>query len=244
MAGRAHEAALDMLGSHAVRSPEREQLIAERERACGVTFPAAVVEWFALEGAEELFEHYSNEDRLTPLEELGDPEDTRQGYLEVAIENQAVVAFYVRLDEGDDPPVYDNNDEFGEPLDEVNWNRISQTFTNFIFDMVSIARLHAIRNQLWFEAEGRPPADAPAGLRPGPETRTAEGEVRRFYGPHELVRARWAPGDEVAHWYVEADTPERLAELAEELGFAAELKATQRSRRVRRRRWWHRRRRR
>src|SRR3954463_11311097 len=47
-------AALEMLGSHAVRSPQRERLIAERERACGVAFPASVVAWFALDGAERL----------------------------------------------------------------------------------------------------------------------------------------------------------------------------------------------
>jgi hypothetical protein len=235
-----HGAALDMLGSQAVRSPQRERLIAERERACGVAFPASVVAWFALDGAEQLFHDNSNEDRLVALEELGDPDETRHGYLQVAIENQAVVAFYVRLDEGEDPPVYDNNDQFDEPLDEISWNRISETFTNFIYDMVAMARLGAARSGLWFEGDGRPPSGPPAGLRPGPETRTAELEMRRFHGPHEFVWARWAPGEDVASWQVQADTPERLAELADELGLADALAARRKAQRRPRRRLWQR----
>src|SRR3954465_15245581 len=97
-----HGAALEMLGSQAVRSPHRERLIAERERACGVAFPASVVAWFALEGPERRFPANGTEDHLVALAELGDPEETRHGYLQVALENQAVVAFYVRLDEGED----------------------------------------------------------------------------------------------------------------------------------------------
>ena len=120
---RYHRAALEMLGVPARRSPERARLIAEREQLCGVTFPPAVVEWFALEDSHRLFHDNSNEDRLEALEELGDPAETRQGYLCVGIENQGVVAFYVRLDEGDDPPTYDNNDEFGRSRSTaIAWN--------------------------------------------------------------------------------------------------------------------------
>src|SRR4051795_2604132 len=148
-----HAAALEMLGSQAVRSPRRERLIAERERACGVAFPASVVASFALDGAEQLFHDNSNEDDLVALEELGDPEETRHGYLQVALENQAVVAFYVRLDEGEDPPVYDNNDEFlEEQLDRVEWQLVSVSFTNFMFDMVCINRLRARQRDLYLQA--------------------------------------------------------------------------------------------
>ena len=78
---------------------------------------------------------------LESLEELGLPEETRQGYLRVATEAQAVVGWYVRLDESDDPPVYDNNDQWDEEdLGNVDWQQDSASFTNFIFD--TIATLH------------------------------------------------------------------------------------------------------
>jgi hypothetical protein len=223
-----HRAALEMLGAEPRPSLERQRLIAARERACGAAFPPSVVEWFALEHADALFYDNSNQDSLEPLESLGEPAETRQGYLRVALENQGVVAFYVRLDEGDDPPVYDNNDEFGqEDLSRIAWNRLSVSFTNFVFDMVSIGRLHAFGRDLWLETEGPVPAEDPAGLRPGPATH-GEAEVRRFFGPHEQVGVRWEPGAETAQWQLQADSAERLSELAGALGFADALAARRR----------------
>jgi len=183
-----------MLGAEPRLSPERQRLIAERERACEVAFPPSVVEWFALEDADALFHDNSNEDRLAPLESLGEPAETRQGYLRVAVENQAVVAFYVRLDEGDDPPM---------------------------------GRLHAFGRDLWLEAEGPVPAGELAGLRPGPATH-GDTEVRRFFGPHEHVMMHWAPGAETARWQLQADSPERLEQLAGALGFTDALAARRR----------------
>src|SRR4051794_10022023 len=214
-----HHTTLEMLGVSAERSPERERLIAGRERDCDAAFPAAVVEWFALQDAHELFHDNSNQDRLEALEELGDPRETRQGYLRVALENQAVVAFYVRLDEGDDPPVYDNNDEFlEEQLDRIAWNRVSVSFSNFVFDMVCIGRLHAHRHELYLNATGNVPDAAALAslgrrLRPGPVTRTAELEVHRFFGPHEYATVRWTEPGGPAQWHIEADSAEALAAL-------------------------------
>ena len=213
-----HGAALEMLGIAAGRSPQRERALAERERHNGVPFPAAVVEWFSLEDGDRLFHDNSNQDRLEALEQLGDPDETRQGYLRVAIENQGVVAFYVRLDEGDDPPVYDNNDEFlEEQLDRISWNRVSACFSNFVFDMLCIGRLQAYRRDLYVRATGRAPdaADLHAlgrRLRPGPVTRTPDVEVHRFFGPHEYATVRWEP-DGGAEWHLEADSPEALDAL-------------------------------
>jgi hypothetical protein len=238
---RHHGPALEMLGVTPERSPARERLIARRERACGVAFPAAVVEWFGLDDAHRLFEDNSNQDRLEELDELGDPAETRQGYLRVAWENQGVVAFYVRLDEGDDPPVYDNNDEFGqEDLAQVSWNPVSVSFSNFVFDMVSIGRLHALFPRMWVATKG--PAPGAAGLealarrlRPGPVTHTAEVEVHRFFGPHEYVTVRWEPEGE-ADWHVEADSRPALDALRADLEPLVTLPPLPESPRPRRRR--------
>ena len=58
-------------------------------------FPASVKEWFSIEGAKRMFDDTAN--HLESLEELGRSEETRQGYLRVATEIQAVVGWYVRL---------------------------------------------------------------------------------------------------------------------------------------------------
>ena len=77
----------------------RVAIIEERERACGVRFPASVREWFAIESAESLFYRKTNQDHLEELARLGDPRDTAQGCLKVATENQGVATWYVRLAE-------------------------------------------------------------------------------------------------------------------------------------------------
>jgi hypothetical protein len=215
-----HGAALDLLGAAPEFSLDRERELVERQERCETTFPASVVEWFALTHGERLFEEHSNQDRLVPVDELGDPDETDQGYLCVALENQGVVAFYVRLDEGDDPPVYDNNDEFGaEDLSQVGWNLLSASFSNFVFDMCTIARLQGRRRGLHLSASGPIPDDhrlalVRARLTPGPVTRTPDTELHRFYGPHEYATVRWTPGsDEPAQWQLEADSEPALDEL-------------------------------
>jgi hypothetical protein len=186
-----HRAALELLGVSPAIAPERQRLIAERERACGVAFPPAVVEWFALEPAHDRFE---------PLEQLGDADDTRQGRLRVALENQ--VAYYVRLDEGDDPPVYDE----GELL--------SLSFSNFVFDMVCKGRLGGRSRGLFLSAESEPPQEQHLEalgrrLRPGPATRTEGFELHRFFGPHEYATVRWEREGR-ATWTLEGDSPVAL----------------------------------
>jgi hypothetical protein len=199
-----------MLGVEPRPSPERQRLIAERERARGVAFPSSVVEWFALEDAADVFHDNSNHDSLVPLAQLGDPAEVRQGYLRVALENQAVVAFYVRLDEGDDSPVYDNNDEFlQEDLSRIAWNRLSVSFSTFVFDMVAVGRLHAHSRRLVMSADGPAPDEAQLE-RVG--RRLRRGPVTRIEGQHEYLTVRWRP-DGPAEWHAEADSPEALEEL-------------------------------
>src|SRR5262245_35078012 len=119
---------------HLDAPPRRLAIIEQREAACATRFPASVREWFSIESAEALFYENTNQDNLQELTELGDPQEAAQGYLKVATENQAVVAWYVRLGEGDDPPVFDNNDQWNDDLSRTAWRENSKTFTNFIFD--------------------------------------------------------------------------------------------------------------
>jgi len=50
-----HQHILNLLGIELDMLVSRVAIIEERERACGVRFPASVREWFAIESAESLF---------------------------------------------------------------------------------------------------------------------------------------------------------------------------------------------
>ena len=154
-------------------APERERMLPER----AVTYPAAVVEWFVLGQLEEL-------------------EVTGQR-LRVAPE------FYVYVDEGDDPPVYHDDEGL-----------VSVSFSNFAFDLVAAQRLRGLH----LSATGPVLDDAALArlaLRRGPVTRTEALVIHRFYGPHEYATVRWAPGAEEAVWHLEADSERALDALRE-----------------------------
>jgi hypothetical protein len=55
-------------------------------------------------------------------------------------------------------------------------------------------------------------------------TRTAELERHRFFGPHEYVWVRWAPGEE-AEWHAEADSRPALDALRADLAPLVRLPA-------------------
>jgi hypothetical protein len=193
MALKYHQATLDLLGIEPELPPRRLGVIQGRERLCGVRFPAAVKEWFAVEGVEALFHDNTNHDHLQKVGELGDPREAAQGYLRVARENQAVVAWYVRLEEGDDPPVYDNNDEWNEDLSETNWQLCWQSFTNFIFDMISsnhfggwYSGMHLAAEDLMPDSEGFQLLRA--RFQQGPTTEVGNAKAYRFAGGSFRVR--------------------------------------------------------
>ncbi len=131
---RYHQEVFNFLNSKPTISSSALQVIEKRETACGITFPLAVKEWYSIEGAIKLFEE-NTEHYLTPLEELGNSEEIFHGYLTVAVENQGVVVWSVRLDGSDDPPVIDI--PYGdEDLSKVDWDFISEKFSTFIFNMI------------------------------------------------------------------------------------------------------------
>jgi hypothetical protein len=132
-----HQSTFDLLGIEPHVSEQRLAMIAEREQICGISFPKSIREWYSIEGVEALFSENTNEDDLTDLNELGDLSDVQQGYLCVATENQAVIAWYVKLEGSDDPPVFHNDDEWDDDLSTINWQLCSETFSAFIFDMIS-----------------------------------------------------------------------------------------------------------
>jgi hypothetical protein len=132
-----HQATLDLLGIVPVVSPSRLAAVRAREQACGHRFPASVVEWWSLEGAEDLFHDHTGGEWLTPLEELGnDADQLGLGFLCVADENQGVVVWYVRLDAGDDPPVLGDARAMSD-LRGVPWVTNAPRFSAFVYQLVA-----------------------------------------------------------------------------------------------------------
>lgn len=103
--------------------------------------------------------------------------------------------FYVYLDEGDDPPVYHDDEGL-----------VALSFSHFAFDLAAARRLRGQH----LSAEGPVPSETDLRwlgeqLAPGPVTQTEDLEVHRFYGPHEYATVRWASGGD-ATWHLEADS--------------------------------------
>ena len=131
-----HQATLDLLKIEPGVSPTRIAAVRTREKACGQRFPASVVEWYSLERAEDLYEEHTGGEWLTPLDELGSNADQiARGFLRVATENQGVVIWYVRLDEGDDPPVLGDSRAMAD-LEGVRW-ATGPHFSEFVYQMIA-----------------------------------------------------------------------------------------------------------
>lgn len=216
---RYHRAIAALLGESLALSDEARRQVAARERTCGAAFPPSVKEWFSIGGAREKFEEAGN--HLESLEELGRPEETRQGYLRVATEAQGVVGWYVRLSESDDPPVFDNNDQWDKGnLNQVDWRLCSTSFTNFVFDTIAPWRFDGWGRGCYLVATAQQPGAEVlrrlrAHFKEGPHTEPP-GEVLRFFDGHGLLTiASNRPehlGNATAEWIVDADSPEALCE--------------------------------
>lgn len=132
-----HQATFDLLGVTPVVSLSQIAAVRAREEACGHHFPAPVVEWCSLEGAEDLFHKTTDGEWLTPIEDLGnDPDQLDLGFLCVAEENQGVVVWYVRLDTGNDPPVL-GDAHAANDLRSVKWVMNAPRFSDFVYQLVA-----------------------------------------------------------------------------------------------------------
>lgn len=144
---RYHKKLMQALEVTPALSEKNVRLLQEREQELGIKLPASLVELLSLSGISELFRERSNQDELITntefdewrkLERLGDPSEVLQGFLCVAIENQAVTGWYVPLDGSDDPPVFHNNDQWLEDLSQTEWVHCADSFSRFVRDMMQV----------------------------------------------------------------------------------------------------------
>jgi hypothetical protein len=168
-------AACALAGLPAVVDPERRRFLAERERELGIRIPAAVAEWYAIEGAVEHLIEGSCAIIVRP-EQLGtaaEGEDLAAGRLLVASDCQACCDWLVDLRprfpagsdvplpglatlaeheaavaNGADPPVW-----LSEPNDPSDiWSLAASRFSAYVYA------------EAWDIAFGAMPHDAAAGI--------------------------------------------------------------------------------
>lgn len=213
-----HQAILDLLGIPPVVLSERQATIQQREMLCHASFPPAVKEWFSLDGAEFLFHDNTNHNHLTPVEQLGEPEHTVEGHLCVAIEHQGIVQWFVRIADGDDPPVYRDNDAD----DPTAWVLCSDSFTNFIFDMIAAGQIRGWHSGCSLTAR-EPLPDAAfehvlrSAFRSGPTTHRRDAKVLRLFDTDGVVLIRCTGADVergMAEWSIAAASEEALYRIA------------------------------
>ena len=144
---RFHQATMDLLGWDSSYSDTSLALLERQEQRCGFSFPAAVREWYALEGAVALLNRYSNQDAETPLEQLGEEQvetgafasEHAQSYPVVIVqhENQGVCRWGVLLDGSEDPPVLvEPYSGFGRVETGAAWRLYSERFSSFVYTRI------------------------------------------------------------------------------------------------------------
>ena len=120
-------------------SDSAAEAVRKRELELGISFPAAVREWYSIEGASSLLAAYSNSDWPIELRELGAPVDdwygggpkdfVAEGLLLFMCENQGVCNWAVKLDGTPDPAVVVEVDTAPNEI----WLPCADRFSTFIW---------------------------------------------------------------------------------------------------------------
>jgi len=141
---RFHQATMDLLGQVPTFSDASLALLERQERRCALGFPAAMREWYALEGAADLLYRYSNQDFAVPLDQLGEEIAKARPHagelsapmpvIIVQYENQGNCRWGVLLDGSEDPPVMvELITGEGIPVPSRAWELYSERFSIFVY---------------------------------------------------------------------------------------------------------------
>ncbi len=247
---RFHQAVCELMGIEPAFSAKNLEILQQRQQTLAMRFPASVAELLSLQGfCEALFEyaecypgHSAETDEWRMLEKFGDPDDVRQGHLHVLTDREGIVGFYLRPDEGEDPPVYSDNAEPHDDLSQVPWDLKSGSFSAFIFEIVAWGRFSHYRGGLEFEVRCRAPdaallAQLRGQFREGPGTQSPAMKTWNFFTPRSVIHMAWgetwwigaADADALydvlkALWRFPAFV-ESLEALDESVGFMPEVKS-------------------
>jgi hypothetical protein len=231
-----HQRTFELLRRPPVTSPATIRALSVVEERCGGPLPAAVREWYELDGAVELLGEYSNDDRPVPLADLGtDFVDSRRNSVSTVAESllamlhecQGVCAWAVRLDSGDDPPVLVR---FGNG--DPRWQLHADTFSTFVYTRIwdFLSWPLPIQRQCGLEAQdgALSPQDLAflrAHFAEGPRTYIWPARTSYRFSRGDQRVLIWDDEETQADWWLWADTEESLRALAErvwKLGSLAE----------------------
>jgi hypothetical protein len=147
-----HQNVFDLLDIEPAPSEAALRMIEECERRCQKRLPAAVRDWYALDGVVHLPDDpltveygylwwdYSNDDHPVALAEVlrafergvGAGPRSRRPDVTVLVENQGCCSWYIRLDGSDDPPVRVDLD-----FETGGSKTVAPHFSEFVFDWIA-----------------------------------------------------------------------------------------------------------
>ena len=215
-----HQATFDLLGREPVFSPEAAALLAQRQEACGVTFPAAITEWYSLDAAVEILAQHSHEDHPVSLAELGMVDEDwyrmgrrnfiAEGVLPVMYENQYVCAWAISLDDSDDPPVLVQVD----PSPTTAWQFFADRFSVFVYAQVWDYR----PAQCALAAQDRAPSATELAFlrqyyREGPRTYAWPTTTSYRFADDDKCILIWSDEKSQADWWLSATSQSSLRRL-------------------------------
>ena len=140
-----HQKSMEILGLTPQISQLNLELISAFEEEHKLTFPSAIREWYSLENNSELLEKITSPHNVIDInnasqiqETCGYPLNVSEPFI-VLLENQSVWYMAVKLNEGENPPVYMR---YNEP-DEL-WTLHANSFSDWIhalcWDYIVITR--------------------------------------------------------------------------------------------------------
>jgi hypothetical protein len=196
-----HSDVCELLGIEVAVSEQNLQILKRREAELGFSLPASVKELLSIQGMYTEFYNATARSSLTgwdgdewnSLERVGNSSDIQEGYLHVAGGGDGVGAWYVRLDEGADPPVYYNDDSCAETLAEIPWRIAAGSFSAFAFEGVAWFRFSNYKNEFEVETVDGPIPDSALvenlsqRFRRGPNTARPELQSWTFFTPTSVI---------------------------------------------------------
>jgi hypothetical protein len=191
------------------------------EQRIGRPLPAAVREWYSIEGARDVLQRYSNDDWVLPISEMGKPrKDTHydgphdlvsRNLLVFRYENQSVCVWAVELDGSDDPPVVvDVDTQFR------HWQRCADTFSIHVFSWVWDYAL-VFGRDLLIQAQHEVLSESALmflcqEFEQGPVTFGWPGHTQYRFLKDDQCLLIWASENQ-ADWWLSAGKPESMKRL-------------------------------
>jgi hypothetical protein len=228
---RFHAATFARIGKQPRRSRRALELWKQRERQCGVAFPAAVREWY-LAGGPGLGRSIGcgrTADQMVALRDLGRPlanwyamgnaDFVAAGLLIVMHENQGVCTWAVKLDGSDDPPVVVEVDSSARAarLSAIRWQRCAASFSAFMYCRAwdhghALARIALALSAQDVPLARRDLAFLRAHFTEGPRTFGHPGVANHRFFTDDSAILIWS-GEDQCDWHLMASSDDALLRL-------------------------------